>query len=123
MSLLIGVGLMAASMILFSFAYSQTHRARPAGWTNNFYQMSTVCVAFTCAFPAGLGLAIMTLVQGAMLPGLALIWEIPVGGAILLAGIILSRQMLVRSLSAPAPKPVVPFTPRPRPVAPTRRAA
>jgi hypothetical protein len=82
-----------------------------------------VCVAFTCAFPAGVGLAIMTLVQGAMLPGLALVWEIPAGGAILLASFVLSRQILVHSLSAPAPAPVVPFTPRPRPVVPTRHAA
>jgi hypothetical protein len=85
--------------------------------------MSTVCVAFTCAFPAGVGLAIMTLVQGAMLPGLALVWEIPAGGAILLASFVLSRQILVHSLSAPAPAPVVPFTPRPRLVVPTRHAA
>jgi phosphatidylglycerophosphate synthase len=43
--------------------------------------------------------------------------------AILLASFILSRQILVHSLSAPAPAPVVPFTPRPRPVVPTRHAA
>jgi hypothetical protein len=123
MSIMIGVGLMAASMLLFAFAYGQTHRARPRAWTGNFYLMSTVCVTFTCAFPAGLGLAISTLVQAAILPGFALIWEIPVGVAVLLVSFLIARQMLASALPAPVPAHVVPLTPRPRPVAPTRKAA
>ena len=123
MSFLIGVSLMAASMLVFSFAYSQTHRAPPARWTNNFYAMSIICVAFASAFPFGLIVAVDALVVDPLAMGLALAWELPVAGAILLAAFWVSRRIMASAEPAPAPAPIVPLTPRPRPVPPTKLAA
>ena len=63
MNILLGVGVLAATALLFAFAYGAHLRPVPARWTRWPGTSMLVCVVLTTAGPTGLGLLIKGLIN------------------------------------------------------------
>tara|TARA_R110002049_G_scaffold23781_4_gene84535 strand:+ start:37797 stop:38150 length:354 start_codon:yes stop_codon:yes gene_type:complete len=99
MDILLGVGTLAVTALIFAWGFAAHRRSKPAGWTRMPGGSMLFCVAMTLALPIGIGFLIKAVAApSAQLAGLGLAPVAVVAALVALA--ILGVPMMLRSVRA-----------------------